>query len=194
MEIETRSLMQAPELRAEGNQVAGFAVRYNSETVIAGAFREKFAPGAFTEAIKGDVRALFNHEDGKVLGRTKSGTLKLREDQEGLSYELDLPDTTVGRDLKVSMQRGDIDGSSFGFTVKREQWDDTGDLPLRTVLEAGLREVSPVPYPAYEDSMIALRSRDKAKDEAQKDEREAQKARDLYALRKAQQEQKFRRL
>jgi len=194
MDKETRSLMVAPKLRADGEKsiVGGFAVRYNSETIIGGEFREQFAPGAFAEAIKGDVRALFNHDSSKVLGRTKSGTLRLSEGDSGLTYDLDLPDTTVGRDLRVSMDRGDIDGSSFAFSVIRQEWDDSGEMPLRTILEAGLAEVSPVTFPAYADSAIALRSLDEAREDAKPPE--ADKKADEYYRRKAEDEQKFRKI
>lgn len=198
MEIEKRSVMEAPEIRAEGEgrKVAGFAVRYNSETVIGGYFRERFAPGAFSEAIKGDVRALFNHDSSKVLGRTKAGTLRLKEDESGLSYDVDLPDTTVGRDLEVSMERGDIDGSSFAFNAIREEWDESEEMPLRTIYEASLKEVSPVTFPAYEDSAIALRSREDARTEAEKAraEHNRQRAEARIAERKAAAEQKFRKI
>src|SRR5262249_31979044 len=83
---------------------------------------EQIAPGAFDRALKDqdDVRALFNHNADYVLGRTASGTLRMTEDDKGLRYEADLPDTTVARDLAAMVERGDINGSSFAFAVEAE--------------------------------------------------------------------------
>lgn len=145
--------------------IRGYAAVFNSETVIGGkswGFREKIAPGAFAEAIKSsDVRALFNHEEDHVLGRTKAGTLRLSEDERGLKVEIDPPDTQDARDLITKMQRGDIDQMSFAFTMEggMQTWDETGDPPLRIIEKVGeLMDVSIVTYPAYPDTEAAARS------------------------------------
>lgn len=196
--MERRALTAPLEVRASdtGRTIAGYAAVFNSETDIGGFFREKIAPGAFGPSLKADVRALFDHDSSKVLGRTKAGTLKLSEDDHGLKAEIDLPDTQTARDLAASMERGDIDGMSFGFRVTKQEWDETSDPPLRTILEVELFEVSVVTFPAYADTEIALRDRDAAKDEERKRlaqlEREAKRA--CIAARKAKQEQKFRRI
>ena len=195
MEIEKRSVMAAPELRAAGEKrtIAGYAAVFNSEADIGGYFRELILPGAFAESLaSADVRALVDHDSGRVIGRSKAGTLRLVEDERGLAVEIDLPDTTDGRDIGELVNRGDIDGMSFGFRVTHDEWDETQTPALRTIHNIELHEVSAVTWPAYADTSLAMRSRDKAKDH--KDEREAKKARDLYALRKAEQEQKIRRL
>jgi HK97 family phage prohead protease len=197
MEIEKRSVMAVPEMRADGEKrtIAGYAAVFNSEADIGGYFREVIKPGAFGESLKSaDVRALVDHDSGRVIGRSKAGTLRLKEDDRGLSVEIDLPDTSDGRDIGELVNRGDIDGMSFGFRVTHDEWDETVEPNVRTIHTIELHEVSAVTWPAYADTSLAMRSRDKSKEESQKDEREAQKARDLYALRKAQQEQKFRRL
>lgn len=196
MTMERRALTAAPELRADGGaKVArGYAALFNSETDIGGYFREKIAPGAFKDAIGGDIRALIDHDTGRVIGRSASGTLRLSEDEKGLFVEIDLPDTTDGRDLAVQLERGDISGMSFGFAVTHDEWDETGDIPLRTIHAVELYEVSAVAFPAYGDTSIALRSRDEARKEREKSEERKQHNQEGYLKRKAEQEQRFRRI
>lgn len=166
MTLETRTLSKPLELRADdGKKLGGIAIVYNSETQIGDYFRERIMPGAFAKSLLGDVRALYNHDSNAVLGRTKAKTLRLQDSANALSFELDLPDTQAGRDLAVSVQRGDITGSSFGFRVTKQEWDETGPLPLRSVIEAELYEISPCGDPAYEDTTLALRSLDEARKE-----------------------------
>jgi hypothetical protein len=125
-----------------------------------GGFVEQIAAGTFAKTLQEqDIRALFNHDEDHVLGRLKAGTLRLAEDADGLAYEIDMPDTTVGRDLAVSLERGDISGSSFGFRMIKDEWEqpETG-VPIRTLREVSLRDVGPVTFPAYSDASSALRS------------------------------------
>lgn len=193
MTMERRALLEPIEIRAAGEDgkrvVAGYGAVFNVETDIGGMFREKIAPGAFAKAIAGDVRSLFDHNSALILGRTKSGTLRLKEDERGLHYEVDLPDTQAGRDLRVSMDRGDIDGSSFMFRVTRQSWDETGALPLRTIQEVELYEVGPVTFPQYPEAEVGLRSLDSARSEMVKTHNATG-----YLLRKARMEQKIRGL
>jgi len=165
MQNERRDIAVAPELRAaDGKKTAkGYAALFNSRTDIGGYFTEEIAPGAFSDAIKGDVRALVDHDSGRVIGRTTAGTLRMSEDDKGLAVEIDLPDTTDGRDLAVLLERGDITGMSFGFRVTHDEWDETGDVPQRTIHKVELFEVSAVAFPAYPDTEIALRSLDEAR-------------------------------
>jgi HK97 family phage prohead protease len=160
MSTERRSLLEPVEARADeaGRKIGGYGAVFNSETVIGNEFREQIAPGAFAKALKGDIRSFFNHDSAMILGRTKSGTLRVWEDDRGLRYEVDLPDTQAGRDLAVSMERGDVDGSSFSFRVTKQSWDESRDMPLRTIEEMELFEVGPVTMPAYDDATVALRS------------------------------------
>lgn len=178
--------------------ITGYAAVFDSETVIGGGewgFREKIAKGAFSEAIKtSDVRALFNHEEEYVLGRTKSGTLRLMEDERGLKVEIDPPDTQDARDLIKKMQRGDIDQMSFAFTMEGgvQTWDETGDMPLRTIEKIGaLWDVSVVTFPAYPDTEAAARSLAAVRKERQRQNFNNAAAR---LRRKAMQEQKFRNI
>lgn len=169
MTLERRALTRPLELRAAADdaapRVGGYAVVYNSATEIGDTFREVFAPGAFTDAIRGDVVALFGHDRNRVLGRTLAGTLRLSEDGTGVAYELDLPDTSDGRDLGVSVDRGDIRGTSFGFRSIKETWDESTEPPTRTIQKAEMFEISPTAFPAYDDTTIALRSLDEARKE-----------------------------
>lgn len=167
VQVEARSDDGAP------TRLVGYAALFNRDAVIAGLFRERIAPGAFTQAVgRDDVRALFNHDANFVLGRTTSGTLTLREDGQGLQYDVVPPDTTWARDLMVSVQRGDISQSSFAFSVDEEAWDYSGgDLPLRTVTRATLYDVSPVTYPAYEATSVSARSAAEAAKAVLPDER-----------------------
>lgn len=158
--MERRSVAATPELRAsdKGKTIAGYAAVFNDATDIGGSFREIIAPGAFKGSLDNDVRALVDHDSGRVIGRTKSGTLRLNEDSHGLAVEIDLPDTSDGRDLAVSLERGDISGMSFGFRVTHDEWDETSDPPTRTIRAVELFEVSAVAFPAYDGTEIALRS------------------------------------
>lgn len=144
------------ELRSAGRRLEGYAATFTS-TADLGSFRERIAPGAFRSALAGDILALLDHDQGKVLGRTRTGTLELREDDRGLAFALDVPDTAAGRDVLALAARGDLGGMSFGFTVPDggEEWDGT----IRTLRSIGLKEISVVSaWPAYEGTEIALRA------------------------------------
>lgn len=199
MTLETRTFSAPVEVRKANDQrtVAGYAALFNSPAIIGGAFREIIAPGAFKDTLGDDIRALVDHDSGRVIGRSTVGTLRLSEDDKGLAVEIDLPDTTDGRDLAVSLQRGDISGMSFAFKVNSggDSWDDTGDLPTRTIHSMSITEVSAVAFPAYDDTSLALRSLETAK-EARKviADQNARRAEARIAYRKASSEQKFRKI
>jgi hypothetical protein len=143
-------------------RLEGYAATFGSEARI-GSFVETIAPGAFREALAGDVLALLDHDAGKVLGRTRSGTLRLAEDSRGLAFSLDVPDTQAGRDVLALAERNDLGGMSFGFLVPKggEVW--SGER--RTLNRVTLKEVSVVSaWPAYPDTELALRNRGFAAD------------------------------
>lgn len=167
MTMERRALVRPLDIRSASNgpTIAGYAAVFGSAADIGGQFREIIAAGAFQDTIAGDVRALIDHDSGRVIGRTTAGTLRLAEDDVGLAVEIDLPDTQDGRDLATLIARGDISGMSFGFIVTRQLWDETGDIPVRTIQAVDLREVSAVAFPAYDDTSLALRSLESARRE-----------------------------
>lgn len=144
-------------------KIVGYAAVFDEETVVGGWYREVIRPGAFTRAIreKQDVVATFEHDMTKVLGRTTPGTLTLSEDATGLAFEITPPDTTVARDLIVSMQRGDVRGASFDFIQRSQRWTDPidGQLELREILDVDLYDVSIVTDPQYARAEAELRSR-----------------------------------
>jgi len=156
MEIERR---QATELRAQARRLSGRVATFGVETAIGG-FREVIAPGAFATSLRAgrDILALADHDPARVLARTKSGTLRLAEDDRGLTFELDLPETTIGRDILALAERGDLGGMSFGFRVPKggDEWN--GDL--RTLRQVDLAEVSVVQaWPAYQGTTCDPRSK-----------------------------------
>ena len=150
---------RAAKYNSETKKVCGYAALFNSLSQDLGGFRELILPGAFTKTIKdGDIRCLVDHDSSKILGRKKSGTLKLTQDERGLWYECDLPDTSYARDLVVSLDREDVDGSSFGFRAVTEKWEMRDSTPVRILSDVHCFDVSPVTYPAYLDTTSALRS------------------------------------
>ena len=156
------------EVRAEDSEirVSGYAAVFNSETNIGGKFTETIEPGAFRDAIgRDDVVFLINH-DGLPLARTSSGTLTLAEDKRGLKIEarLQAGDPDVQRIIH-KMERGDLDKMSFAFYPEVQEWDDSGDIPRRTIKRAALDDVSIVTRPAYDTTEIGLRSLDQHRKE-----------------------------
>jgi HK97 family phage prohead protease len=157
----------------EKRKMIGHAAIFNEETEIGGWFREKIEPGAFKSSIRSDdVRALFNHNPDHVLGRNTAGTLKMSEDEKGLQVNIEPPDTQFARDLAISIERGDINQMSFSFQVLEEEWirGDKKKMDLRNIKKVRLFDVSPVTFPAYEGTDIAIRSHEAWKKEQEKSE------------------------
>lgn len=164
-EIERRTVV-LDEIRIEKREdgkprMVGHAAVFNQLSEDLGGFREQIMPGSFAEAIeKDDVRALWNHNADHVLGRKASGTLTLAEDARGLAIEILPPDTQMGRDLVTLMERGDVNQMSFGFQVRPggQDWakDDNSQV-VRTIKRVRLFDVSPVTFPAYPQTDVAVR-------------------------------------
>jgi HK97 family phage prohead protease len=166
-DIEIRPAADPVEVRSEDGKIvlSGVAIRYGARSRDLGGFHERIMPGAATEAIqKGDVLALHEHQLHNLLGRTSSGTLRLFDSPSELRYEVDIPDTQIGREVAHLVERRDIKGSSFGFRAQPSavKWTkDENGLALRSVHGFRLlRDVSTTALPAYEDTAaaVALRS------------------------------------
>ncbi len=147
-------------IREDGQpHIVGYAAVFDVLSVELWGFREKIKQGAFKKTIQeADVRALWNHDTSYVLGRTKSGTLGLREDEIGLAIDITPPDSQWARDAMVSIDRGDVDQMSFGFSTIRDAWETVDNELIRTLEEVALFDVSPVTFPAYPQTMVQLRS------------------------------------
>lgn len=202
MECETRSGSPI-EFRAEGDgsiTVEGYAAVFNEPTNIGDVFTEVIAPGAFRSALQrgDDVEFLINH-GGLPLARSTAGNLQLREDKVGLHIraQLDATDPDVQR-IVPKMRAGMLGEMSFAFQATGQEWDTPTDGPdVRTITDVMLYDVSVVNRGAYPQTSIALRARDKARQAAEKEAEEREKAdtkSDNYFKRKARQEQKFRGL
>jgi uncharacterized protein len=179
--------------RAEGDtpggpRIVGHAAVYDQWTTLYESkhwvWREVIRPGAFTRAVKKkqDVRSLFNHDANFVLGRTKSGTLTISEDDRGLLTDTTPPDTQTIRDLVLApIERGDVSGMSFAFVIRAgkkakltekdgmriledggqritERFEGETMIEEREILDLDLLDISPVTYPAYDGTDVAMRS------------------------------------
>lgn len=159
-DIERRCLPTA-ELRIGGTetvpQITGYAAVFNTWADIGGWFRESIKPGAFAKTIKeADIRALMNHDENYVLGRNKSGTLRLKEDSKGLAVEIDPVPATWADDLILSMRRGDMNQMSFGFQVNKAE--NNFEKEERILVDVTLFDVSVVTFPAYPTTSAQVRS------------------------------------
>jgi HK97 family phage prohead protease len=158
LKIEKRAL-SGQEGGGNAGLLSGHAAVFNQLSLDLGGFREKIMPGAFAASIAtDDVRALFNHDPNFVLGRNKASTLRLSEDETGLAFGCDLPDTQFARDLSVSIDRGDISQCSFGFETIDDEWQMQDGETVRTLKAVRLYDVSPVVFPAYPQTDVATRS------------------------------------
>jgi uncharacterized protein len=157
LEVRTAAGLSLP----SPGKLAGYAAVFDSPADM-GAFVEVVRQGTFARSLQqaGRIVALYDHERRSILGRVSAGTLRLHEDQHGLAFEVDLPDTTVGRDLAVLVQRGDVAGCSFGFVVPPggDRWERRADKPLRELHTVELHEVTITSTPAYADTAVALRN------------------------------------
>jgi HK97 family phage prohead protease len=165
--IEKRTNEVQFELRAveggDGMTFTGYAAVFNSPSEPL-PFIERIAPGAFKRSLKArnDIKLLWNHDTGAVLGSTRAGTLKLEEDSYGLRVTAMLPETSLGKDVRTLVQRGDVSAMSFGFSVPAngDSWNAEGTE--RTLRSVRIHEVSIVAFPAYSQTAgtAAVRSFD----------------------------------
>ena len=156
------------EIRADADgssYIDGYASVFNKDSLDLGGFIETVNPEAFNRTLteNPDVRALFNHDSSELLGRTVSKTLTLTVDDRGLRMSLRLPNTGKGPYVKEMISRGDLSQMSFGFITRKDKWDFSSTPNRRELLDVDLFEVSPVTFPSYPDTSLAVRSMELAK-------------------------------
>lgn len=158
--LEVRS---AVSLRASGaGRLEGYAAVFNSPSQDLGGFTESVRPGAFKRSLASPagILALYDHDTRSILGRVGAGTLRLAEDSKGLHFDLDLPDTSIGSDLGVLVNRGDVSGASFSFTTPKggDYWSRSATgAPHRELIDVNLHEITVTALPAYLDTEVAKR-------------------------------------
>jgi uncharacterized protein len=193
---EIRALPVTLEIREageeEGTRTIKGAIKYNTESRVmrdwwGDKFVEEIATGAFDESLKTrGVVGLWSHDTSKVLGSTKSGTLRLESTEKELRFELDLPNTTVGNDAWEMIKRGDVDGVSFGMRVTKDKWSQierNGEkIYKRSILDAELYEISPVAFPAYPANEVSVRSLDEYREQQKRASDEYKKRKLLMEL------------
>lgn len=170
MEIEIRSnehFRDQTIASSDGRRLTGHAIVFNSRSVelydpFIGHFVEIIAPEAVNRLLTtaADIRALVDHDAGKVIGRTRSGTLSVFKDRQGLAIEI-MPDPQISyaNDIMRAVARGDVSGMSFGFKKIEDTWDRSGDIPVRTILDMNVSEVSIVSFPAYPATNVDMAQR-----------------------------------
>lgn len=172
---QVRCVAQQFQTRAANDDlfIEGYFSVFNSEYQLWEGASEIVKPGAFTNSVSGDVRALINHDSSLVLGRTKAGTLALRQDERGLWGSIRINrDDVDAMNLYARVQRGDVDQCSFGFDIKRETFVDLGDGKCRWEIEEvdPLYEVSVCTFPAYTETSVSARKQDLAEIEKRRAE------------------------
>lgn len=175
MDRELRAYSNSLELKNEDEgkkkQICGYINKFNTRSQYMG-FYEEVAHSAFDKTLADghNIYAMYNHDDDKILGSTRSGNLRLFVDDIGLRFELDINENiSYARDLYELVSNNDINGCSFGFYVNDDVWSRTDEgVDLRTINEVELIEVTITPFPAYLDSEASCRSYDKYKEELRK--------------------------
>ena len=188
MEREKRQLRAAATeftTREEDNQphISGYFAVYNSNYEIWPGASESIAPGAFSNTLGGDIRALTNHDTTLVLGRNKAGTLELKEDSHGLWGDIRInPNDSDAMNTYERVKRGDVSQCSIGFMIRDEETEfhDNGDIHW-TIKDVELFEVSVCTFPAYEETNVSARSKQKAEYMAKEAEAWKQKQKERLA-------------
>jgi HK97 family phage prohead protease len=166
--IESRDFFGDIEYRADSEgktkKLRGYSARFGEITDLYW-FEEEILPGAFRNAIaRDDIRALIDHNPSLIIGRNKANTLELIEDERGLLSIIDPPDTSAGKDIVTSVDRGDVTGQSFSFRVREEIWISgkkrgEGKKDLRQLKDLELRDISIVTYPQYKTTDVSFRNK-----------------------------------
>lgn len=158
-----RALLPALEARAEADgegagKLRGYAIVFDVKSENLGGFREIIRAEAVERTLREgvDLRALVDHDSGRIIGRKTAGTLRATADRKGLRVEIDAPDTTVGRDIVESVRRRDVTGMSFAFRTLTDDWHMENGTPIREVTDMTVLEVSAVSFPAYPQTTIGV--------------------------------------
>jgi HK97 family phage prohead protease len=160
----------------DNREIEGYGIVFNKRFEIWDGYYEEIAPeaGDYFQNSDIDVISAFNHNFDKVLGRSSAGTMRFEVDETGVKYIVQVAPTTAGNDLLESVKRGDIKGSSFVFTAKKVQWEDSEEETIRRIQEFGMViEMGPVVFPAYKDTTVAKRSLENYQLEKQQSEEES---------------------
>lgn len=169
--VERRAFMECRVAAIDHRRLRGYAIVFNALSQNLGGFKEVIAPEAmdrtFTEAI--DVRALVDHDSSKIIGRLRASTLEMVKDSTGLRVTIEPdPDISYARDIMLAVKRGDVSGMSFGFRMVEDDWNyEDENLPIRTVLDMRVSEVSVVTFPAYTQTDVQVAQRSLREFEAQ---------------------------
>ena len=159
--VGTDVVLQAKKSKTDGNfigQISGYALKFNTPSTAAAPFTEYISPHALDGVDLSKVLALYDHKYGNILGRVDAGTLKLKVDKIGLHFELEMPNTSLGKDVYNNVKAGNLSSMSFGFVVANggDSWKRQGK-PVRTINQiAQLNEISVVSVPAYDDTNIKV--------------------------------------
>lgn len=162
---QVRSIASNFKTREDGEEkrIEGYFAVFNSVYEITPDMTESVAPGAFSETLDGDVRALIDHETMYVLGRNQAKTLELREDDRGLWGSILInPNDQDAMNLYSRVERGDVNQCSFGFDILEEETEfrDDGSVHF-TITKVRLYEVSVCTFPAYSETAVEARKQDK---------------------------------
>jgi len=167
-------------------EIEGYAFKFNTRANLGWFEEEILTEAAEDERLQDDIRCLFNHSPNKILARSKKGqgTLKLVFDQVGLKYSYKTPKRSYAIDLQDSIEKGDVDQSSFAFLTKEDRWiERDGDIPLRQIAKfKQIFDVAPVTYPAYPDASVAKRSLTSYKEEQNPDDNKSEEEKRASSL------------
>jgi len=164
-EIRVRPLTAEIRTNEDGEEyIEGYVVQFEKLSERLWGFYDKVRKGAFERTLKEHrdrIKALWNHNSDLVIGSLKSGSLEMFEDEKGLRFKLTPNKSRAGQDALEMIRAGDVDGVSFGFDKRKQEWDESDpNMVVRTLIEVDLWEISPTPFPAYPDSEVAARSQE----------------------------------
>jgi len=162
MELERRAWAECRVDAIDDRRLRGHAIETNALSENLGGFREIIATEALDRTLKEaiDLRALVDHDTAKIIGRLSAGTLTVKKDGRGLQVTIEPdPGISYANDIMRAVKRGDVSGMSFGFRMLEDDWNYDADIPVRTVMDMRVSEVSIVTFPAYTQTDVAAAQR-----------------------------------